>query len=150
MSGVGEVSAIVGLVSVSARLSQKIIDISLKYKSSGAQIEAFGKDISTFGHVLDQLHRLLARRGPRLDPEARGVIDRAIEQCDTLFSEIDSFKDKLYSRASPSSPLQLTFRSRAKWVFKAEELQVLQARLDSARMNMILLMTLECLQKNPR
>ena len=134
-------------MSSSAKLSKTIVDIAVKYKSAKHQIETFGHDIQTLGEVLDQLRRLLEHRSTKIDSDVYSVITNALEQCGTLFSEIAAFKDALYSKASTARPLQITLRGKARWVFEAAELQVLQARIDSTKMNLLLLMTLECLQK---
>ena len=91
---------------------------------------------------------MLEQRGAKIDSDIYKVIAKVLEQCDTLFSEIDAFKEALYSRASKARPLQITLRGKTRWVFEAAELQVLQARIDSTKMNLLLLMTLECLHKD--
>ncbi len=149
MAGVGEASAIIGLVSTSVKLSKTVVDVAIKSKNAKNQIEAFGKDVLTLGGVLNQVHRVL-ERGTTLDHATHEVIANTLEQCHTLFSEISAFKDALYSRVSKAKPIHVTLRGRARWIFEAAELQVLQARIDSTRMNLLLLMTLECLRKDSR
>lgn len=61
MAGVGEVSAIVGLIATAAQLSKAVVDIAGKYKDARKQIESFGLEVAILGNVLDQMYRLLGR-----------------------------------------------------------------------------------------
>ena len=148
MSGVGEAGAIVSLISTSAKLTQTIASLALKYKHAKAQIKTFGNDVQTLGLVLGQLQRLLTRRKPNMDHEVLKVVKDTVSHCQALFSEIDSFCNSLYSNDSDTK--QVNFRGKTKWVLEAAELQVLQARIDSTKMNILLLLTLECLPKDER
>ena len=150
MAGVGEVSAVVGLVATSTKLAKSITDIAIKYKHARSQIESFAFEVQTLGEVLNQLHRLLQQRASDIDGEVYRVITNVLDQCNALFSEVDSFKEGLYSTAASADASKLTFRGKTKWVFEAAELQVLQARIVSTKVNLLLMMTLQCLQNNTR
>lgn len=141
MSGVGEASAIVGLKTVAARLSQAVIDIAGRYKNAKAQIEGFGREVRVLGDILDQFHRIIIKAGPMIDGGARSVTASIVNQCTNLFSELDVYRNSLYSR--PGSVRNLAFNGKGKWVFQASELRYLRARVDSMKISILLMMTLE-------
>lgn len=121
MAGVGEASAIVGLIATAAQISKSIIDIAGKYKDAKKQIESFGQEVAILGNILDQLHRLLSRDNIKRDTGVHSVKLTILDQCSGSFSELDTYRDTLYSR--PGSVKNLTLRGRTKWVFEATELK---------------------------
>ena len=148
MAGVGEASAIVGLVATAGKISKAVIDIASRYKSAKKQIESFGLEVGNLGNILDQLQRLYNRDDLHSDDGVRSVASHMVEQCSDLFSELDNYKDTLYSR--PGSVQNVTFRGKAKWVFESSELQYLRARVESMKSNMLLMMTIQCMSSLQR
>lgn len=148
MAGVGEASAIVGLIATAAQLSKAVIDIAGKYKDARKQIESFGHEVAILGNVLDQMYRLLRRDHLERDIEVYSVMATIVNQCSEVFSELDVYKDTLYSRQS--SGRSLTFRGKAKWVFEAADLEYLRARLESMKTNLLLMMTMQCMHSSDR
>lgn len=148
MAGVGEASAIVALIGTAATLSKAVFDIASKYKNARKQIESFGTEVSILGNVLDQLHRLQEKDHMEADDGIQSVIMTTLGQCAELFSELETYKDALYSR--PGSVRNLTFRGKAKWVFTAAELDYLRARLESVKTNILLMMTMQCRHDSDR
>ena len=61
MAGVGQASAIVGLVATAAQLSKAVIDIAVKYKDARKRIESFGHEVAILGNIVDQMYCLLGR-----------------------------------------------------------------------------------------
>ena len=151
-SVIGEASAIVTLVNLSARLSKALYDIASKFYDARAQIEAFGREVQMLGEILNQLQRFLKQQDHSADFEVTCVTNKVLEQCTTLFSGIDDFREKLYAieRSSDPGKARITFRGKTKWVFESSELQLLQAQVDSMKINMLLMMSLQCLQSKPR
>ena len=148
MAGVGEGSAIVALIGTAATLSKAVIDIASKYKNARKQIESFGREVGVLGNVLNQLHRLQEKDYMEADDGIRSVIMTILGQCAELFTELDTYKDALYSR--PGSVRGLTFRGQTKWVFTAVELDYLRARLESVKTNTLLMMTMQCIHNSDR
>ena len=148
MAGVGESSAIVALIGTAATLSKAVVDIASKYKNAGKQIESFGREVGILGNVLDQLHRLHEKDHMEADDGVHSVTMTILGQCAELFSELDTYKDALYSR--PGSVRSLTFRGKTKWVFTAAELDYIRARLESVKTNLLLMMTMQCMHGSDR
>lgn len=148
MAGVGEASAIVGLIATAAQLSKAVVDIAGKYKDARKQIESFGLEVAILGNVLDQMYRLLGRDRLEQDVEVYSVMRTIVNQCGEFFSELDVYKDKLYSRQGLVR--NLTLRGKAKWMFEAAELEYLRARLESMKTNMLLMMTMQCMHSSDR
>ena len=148
MAGVGEASAIVGLIATAAQLSKAVVDIAGKYKDARKQIESFGLEVAILGNVLDQMYRLLGRDHLEQDVEVYSVMRTIVNQCGEFFSELDVYKDKLYSRQG--SVRNLTLRGKAKWMFEAAEMEYLRARLESMKTNMLLMMTMQCIHSSDR
>ena len=82
------------------------------------------------------------------DDGVHSVTMTVLDQCAELFSELDTYRDALYSR--PGSVPGLTFRGRTKWVFTEDELDYIRARLESVKTNMLLMMTMQCLHDSNR
>ena len=148
MAGVGEASAIVGLIATAAQLSKAVIGIAGKYKDARKQIESLGHEVAVLGNVLDQMYRLLRRDHLERDIEVYSLMATIVNQCSEFFSELDVYKDTLYSRQS--SGRSLTFRGKAKWVFEAADLEYLRARLESMKTNLLLMMTMQCMHSSDR
>lgn len=66
MAGVGEASAIVGLIATAAQLSKAVVDIAGEYKDARQQIESFRREVGFLGRTLDQLYRLFLRDQGRI------------------------------------------------------------------------------------
>ena len=62
-----------------------------------------------------------------------------IDECVDMFSQLDASNDRLYGKPT-SDP---AFRGKTKWVFKSTELEYLRARVDSMKINILLMMTLQ-------
>ncbi|KAL9608907.1 MAG: hypothetical protein Q9167_006288 [Letrouitia subvulpina] len=149
MAGVGEVSAVVGLAAVATQLSKAVIDVASKYKAAAAQIESFGNEVRVLGGIISQLSRLLNKNAYKSnDAGLESVICSVLDQCKALFGELETYKENLYG--SLESPRRASFRARAQWVFQATELQYLRARVDSMKINMLLMMTLQMSQNKER
>lgn len=147
MAGIGEASAIIGLISTAARLSKAVIEIGNKYKDASAQIESFGRDLAILGRILDQLKRLVERDASNIDIGAHLLITEIVDECGDLFSQLDAFNDKLYGKSGSLNP---TLRGKTKWVFKAAELDYLRARVDSMKINLLLMMTFQAINSHQR
>ena len=64
------------------------------------------------------------------------------DQCSGLFAELETYRDALYSRTG--SVRNVTFLGKAKWVFEAKELEYLRTRVESMKLNMLLMMIMQC------
>ena len=102
MAGVGEASAIVGLIATGASLSKAIIDISSKYKDAEQQIAAFGTDLGFLSRILDQLKEFTQQQEGSMSFSVSLLTSQIIDETIDLFSALDSYKEKLY-RGSHSS-----------------------------------------------
>lgn len=140
MSGIGEASAIVGFVSTAARLSQAVIEIAAQYRDARAQIESFGREVSILGRILDQLSRLLSKDASRIEIGVHLLITEIVDECSDMFTQLEAFSENLCGESGSRNP---TLRAKAKWVFKAAELDYLRARVDSMKINLLLMMTFQ-------
>ena len=142
MSGVGEASAIVSLISTAAIISQAVISIASKYKDAKDQIQAFGREVAILGKVLDQLHRRLGNPLWTVDGDMQLLTEQVVEECTNIFTQLDAFKDNLYSKQATVEPGRVTLKGSTKWVFKSTELDFLKARVDSMKINLVLMMVM--------
>ena len=142
MAGVGEAGAIVGLISTAASLSKAVVDIASKYKAARLQIEFFGKEVGILGHVLDQLHRLYNKDDLWSDGGVISLTTDILNQCSGLFADLETYRDTLYSRTGSVRIVKL--RGKTKWVFEERQLEYLRTRVESMKMNMLLMMTMQC------
>lgn len=140
MAGVGEASAIIGLVSTAAKLSKAVIEISTQYKNARVQIESFGREVSILGKILDQLSRLLSQGASHIDIGVHLLTTEIVDECNSMFGQLDVYKDKLCGNSAALNP---TLRGKTKWVFEAAELDYLRTRVDSMKINLLLMMTLQ-------
>lgn len=98
MSGVGEASAIVGLIATAAQLSQAVIDIASKFKNARKQIEYFGQEVGILGSILEQLERFYSREDLQCDEGVYAVTRTILDQCATLFRELEEYKQALHTQ----------------------------------------------------
>lgn len=135
-----EASALISLVTTAAHLSRVIIEIGTKYKNAKTQIESFGRELGILSKILDQLRRLLTKDALSLDMSFHVLATEIIDECGDMFSQLHKFKEKLYSNSTSQN---VTWRGRTKWVFEAAELDYLRARVDSMKVNLLLMMTFQ-------
>ena len=142
MAGVGEVSAIIGLISTAASLSKAVIDIASKSKVARSQIESFGQEVGILGNIIDQLHRLYSKDDLSSHGGVTSVTVDILDQCSGLFAELETYRDTLYSRIG--SVRNVRFLWKTKWVFEKKELGYLRTRVESMKINMLLMMVMQC------
>lgn len=140
MAGVGEASAIIGLVSAAASLSKAVFEIGIQYTNAKAQIESLGREISILGKILDQLSRFISKGKSHIDISVHLLTTEIIDECSNMFSQLDAYNDKLYGNSVGSNP---SLRAKTKWVFQAAELEYFRARVDSMKINLLLMMSLQ-------
>jgi hypothetical protein len=135
MSGVGEASAIVGLIATAAQLSQAVVGIASKFKNARKQIEYFGQEVGILGSILEQLERFYSREDLRCDEGVCSVTRTILDQCTTLFRELEEYKQALYTQSG--SMRNIAF---GKWVFNSDDLDVYRTRVESQKTNLLLMM----------
>ena len=140
MAGVGEASAIVGLIATAAQLSKTVYDIASKYNNAKKEIQSFGRDVGILDQILDQFDRIFGRDLAKAEPGSRSLILDIVHQSQDLFTELEKFRDALFIKVGGSRSLGRL--GRVRWAFQASELQYLQARVDSMKVNLLLMMTL--------
>ena len=150
MAGVGEASAVVTLIATAAKLSETAINVARKYKNAKSQIESFGREVGMLGQILDQLSKLLVEENAPIDNSVKMLIRQIVNECSGMFSQLDTFNNRLHSGSSSSSPQSVSRRGKAKWVFEKTELEYLCARVESMKTNILLLMMLQSLRDSKR
>ena len=145
MSGVGEASAIVGLIATAAQLSKAVIDIASKFKNARKLIEYFGKEFGILGNILEQLERFYSREDLQCDEGVYAVTRTILDKCTTLFRELDEYKRALCTQSG--SVRNLAFGKR---VFNSDELDVYRVRVESQKTNVQLMMLLQGMQRTER
>lgn len=140
MAGVGEAAAIIGLVTTATRLSKAMIEIGTQYRDAGAQIESFGREISILGKILDQLSRLLFKGASHIEIGVHLLTTEIVDECSDMFAQLDAYNDRLHGSSAASNP---TLRAKVKWMFGAAELDYFRARVDSMKINLLLMMTFQ-------
>lgn len=140
MAGVGEASAIVGLIATAAQLSKAILGIAFKYNDAKKQIKWLGDEIAIFGGVLNQMRHLFGR--DRLDYPIGfwSLMATIVDQCRGMLSGLEVYKDSLYSRQGSAE--NLSFRLRMKFVFTAKP-NFIRARLESQKGDIQLMVELQ-------
>ncbi|KAK3175319.1 hypothetical protein OEA41_002566 [Lepraria neglecta] len=118
-----------------------VVDIAGKYKDAWLQIESFGREVGILGKILDQLNRLIIKDESHMNAGARTLTSEIVDECIYMFSQLDDFNTNLYRGPDPSA--SLTVRWNAKWLFKISELEFLRARVDSMKIDILLMMILQ-------
>ena len=151
MAGVGEASAIVTLIGIAPQISKAVISAASNYKSARAQIESFGREVSVLGGILGELMDLLfvPDHERQLEPGVKTLLSQILGECNEMFSQLNTFSDKLH--AKPNAIQSVNRRGKMKWVLGDKtELEYLRARVDSMKINILLMMTLQSLQNHKR
>ena len=141
MAGVGETAAIVGLITTAASLSKAVVSIASKYKIARLQIESFGQEVGNLGNILGQLHQLYSKDDLQSGESVISVTADILDQCSGLFAVLETYRDTLYS--GRGSARKVNFRGKTKWIFEEKELEYLRTRVESMKLNMLLMMTMQ-------
>ena len=136
------------LMGAAAKISQAVVDIAGKYKGARLQIESFGREVGNLGKILDQLKSLIIKDESHMNAGARTSTSKIVDECIDKFSQLDDVNTNLYRGPYPSA--SLTVRGKAKWLFKISELEFLRARVDSLKINILLMMTLQSIHGGER
>ena len=149
MAGVEEASAIVALIAIAPQISKAVISAASNYKHARNQIESFGREVSVFGGVLGQLRDVLFTDNDQLEAGVKALLSQILEECGGMFTQLNSFSDKLH--AKPNALQGVSRRGKMKWVLGDKtELEYLRARVDSMKINILLMMTLQAVQNHKR
>ena len=136
------------LMGAAAKISQAVVDIAGKYKDAWLQIESFGREVGILGKILDQLNRLIIKDESHMNAGARTLTSEIVDECIDMFSQLDDFNTNLYRGPDPSA--SLTVRGNAKWLFKISELEFLRARVDSMKIDILLMTILQSIHSGER
>lgn len=151
MSGIGEASAIVTLIGVAPQISKAVISGASNYKSARVQIESFGREVSVLGGILGELRDVLfvPDHERQLEPGVKTLLSQILGECNEMFSQLNTFSDRLH--AKPNAVQSINRRGKMKWVLGDKtELEYLRARVDSMKINILLMMTLQAAQNHKR
>ena len=149
MAGVGEASAIVSLIAIAGHLSKTVVRIASDYYNAGPQIESFGREVDMLGQLLGQLKDLLFKDESHLEPGVKTLLSQILEECHGMFSRLDTFSERL--QAKPKAFQIVRRRGKAAWAFSDKtELEYLRARVDSMKLNVLLMMALQSMHNRNR
>ena len=149
MAGIGEASAIVTLIGIAPQISKAVISAASNYKSATAQIESFGREVCVLGEILGQLRDVLFGTDNHLEPGVQILLGQILEECGGMFSQLNAFSERLH--AKPNALQSVSRRGKMKWVSGDKtELEYLRARVDSMKINILLMMTLQGVQNHKR
>ena len=151
MSVVGEASAIVNLATVALQLSKTVIQAATSYSQARTQIESFGREVCMLGEILGQLRDVLFTDGNKshLEPGVKILLGQILDECSGMFSQLNGFSDRLH--AKPNTLQSINGRGKVKWVLGDKtELEYLRARVDSMKINILLMMTLQSVHNHKR
>ncbi len=150
MAGVGEASAIVNLIAIAPQLSKAIIEAASNYKHAGTQIVSFGREVCMLGEILGQLRDVLfTDNKSHLEPGVKTLLSQILDECSVMFSQLNSFSDRLH--AKPNALQSVNRRGKVRWVLGDKtELEYLRARVDSMKINILLMMTLQSVHNHKR
>ena len=151
MAGVGEASAIVNLITIAPQLSKAVIEAASNYHHARPQIESFGREVYMLGEILGQLRDVLFpdTNKSHLEPGVKTLLSQILDECSGMFSQLNGFSDRL--RAKPNTLQSVNRRGKLKWVLGDKtELEYLRARVDSMKINILLMMTLQSVHNHKR
>ena len=125
------------LMGAAAKISQAVVDIAGKYKDVRLQIESFGREVGNLRKILDQLNYLIIKDESHMNAGARTPTSEIVDESIDMFSQLDDSNTNLYRGPYPSA--SLTVRGKANWLFKMSELEFLRSRMDSMKINILLI-----------
>ena len=151
MAGVGEASAIVNLIAIAPQLSKAVIEAASSYKHAKPRIESFGREVCMLGEILGQLRDVLLpdNNESHLEPGVKILLSQILDECSGMFSQLNGFSDRLH--AKPNAIQGVNRRGKLMWVLGDKtELGYLRARVDSMKINILLMMTLQSVHNHKR
>ena len=148
MAGVGEASAIVNLIAIAPQLSKAVIQAASNYKQARPQIESFGREVCMLGEILRDV-LFPDNNKSHLEPGVKTLLGQILDECSGMFSQLNGFSDRLH--AKPNALQSVTRRGKLQWVLGDKtELEYLRARVDSMKINILLMMTLQSVHNHKR
>ena len=150
MAGVGEASAIVNLIAIAPQLSKAVIQAASNYNQAKTQIESFGREVCMLGEILGQLRDVLFpdNNKSNLEPGVKSLLSQILDECSGMFSQLNGFSDRLH--AKPNALQGVSRLGKVQWVLDKTELEYLRARVDSMKINILLMMTLQSVHNHKR
>ena len=167
--GVGEASAIVTLIGIAPQISKAVISAASNYKHARAQIESFGREVCMLGEILAELRDVLFIENSNnssnnnnnnnssnttkshLEPGVKTLLSQILGECNEMFSQLNDFSDRLHAKPNALQTRSVNRRGKMKWVLGDKtELEYLRARVDSMKINILLMMTLQGVQNHKR
>jgi hypothetical protein len=107
MAEVGVIASLIGIIGAGAKSSLGLFDFAHSIGSSGSEIRAMGKEISLFCSVLRQLERTLAESKYRHSSGALRTTNNVLEECKSIFNEIDTIVSGLQRQRRSSSEVSV-------------------------------------------
>ena len=151
MAVVGEASAIANLITIALQLSKTVIQGASNYNQAKTEIESFGREVSILGDILGQLRAVFFADDNKshLEPGVKILLSQILDECSGMFSQLNGFSDRLH--AKPNTLQSINGRGKVNWVLGDKtELEYLRARVDSMKINIILMMTLQSVHNHKR
>jgi hypothetical protein len=137
-----ELGAIAGIFGAGTKLSMMLFEFASAIGSSGSEVRAVGKEISLFCSVLRQVELTVTKSKDRLSPSSMETTNMVLEQCQTIFTEINTIVDDLQKQKQGPNQPSVDLLARVKWVFgKKSMVQMHRASLDSCSIMLHLMLT---------
>ena len=149
IGAIGAIASIFGVIGAGAKLSIVLFDFASTIGSAGSEVRAIGTEISLFCSVLQQLELTLAKaQDRRYSISAIETTQEILDQCQTIFEDINSIIAGLQKQKPSSGEVSMDFKARLKWMFKKSQVQMHRATLESCKITLhLMLTTLEFAQR---
>ena len=144
MAELALISGLVGVVGAGSKLSILIFDFAASIGSAGKELQHVATEISDLCSVLKQLQAVLEHAHFRPSAKLTTSANRIIEQCQTVFAEMDEVVSNLRKSRNGELFPSVDFISKVKWVFlEKSKMQVLRSTLEACKTTLsVMLMTM--------
>ena len=135
----GILASIIGLAAIGCRLSSRLNAVGCDIASAGVETLSISKGVTIFSLILKQVGQALQAADSVHSSEALETAQQIANECKLVFDEIEEKLDKVTTKRADGS-MAPSIQQRFKWCFKKGRLQYLLTRLESLKMDLLVML----------
>lgn len=138
MAELGIAASVLGLATAGCQLSSRLNALCCDIVSAGVEIPSVSKGVMMFSLILKQVGLALQAADSVHSSEALETAKLIADECKRVFDEIEGKMDKSTTKRADGS-MAPSIQQRFKWAFKKDRVQILLARLESLKLDLLVM-----------
>lgn len=134
----GIAATVIGLASAGCQIASSLNALGCNIVSAGVELTSISKGVMMFSLILKQVGLALQAADSVHSSEALETAKLIAHECKRVFDEIEGKLDKATTKRSDGS-MAPSIQQRFKWGFKKDRVQFLLARLESLKLDLLVM-----------